>query len=152
MKHRKTFELKSHVTRCCKNLKNILNVHYVYGCSIKKNRDMTQNLANIKCWMKRCFSFCSVMFLQQRSFCCKWVIETGSSAYQLHSGEQRARSGNNHTTWTAMLCQGECVFAGISSMGIFDEDWQGHLHKMNEPLNFSTLPENPPEFTPPLSF
>lgn len=42
----------------------------------------------------------------EEAFGDNWVIQTGSSGYQLHSGEQRARSGTNHTTWphTPSVC------------------------------------------------
>lgn len=57
------------------------------------------------------FGHCSTLSLRQGSFWYNWAIQTGSSGYQLHSGEQRARSGNNHTTWprTLSVCEGACV-------------------------------------------
>lgn len=53
-----------------------------------------------------------MMYLHQGSFWDNQGIQTGSSGYQLHSGEQRARSGTNHTTWLHMLRV--CVFQRVS--------------------------------------
>lgn len=49
--------------------------------------------------VKVCFGRCSMTSLLRGNFWNKQVIQTGSSGYQLHSGEQRARSGTDHTTW-----------------------------------------------------
>lgn len=70
-----------------------------------------QQSVNIKGLCKVSFGHCSMMSLQRGSFWDNWVIQTGSSGYQLHSGEQRARSGTNHTTWPHALCvcERECV-------------------------------------------
>lgn len=49
--------------------------------------------------MKVGFGRRSMMSLLRGNFWDKQVIQTGSSGYELHSGEQRARSGTDHTTW-----------------------------------------------------
>lgn len=61
--------------------------------------------------------------LQQGSFWDNRVIQIGSSDYQMYSGEQRPRSGSNHTTWLHALCVEETVcvcFIEVGQMHNFD--------------------------------
>lgn len=53
----------------------------------------------IRSSVRVCFGRRSMTSLLRGNFWNKQVTQTGSSGYQLHSGEQRARSGTDHTTW-----------------------------------------------------
>ena len=72
---------------------------------------------NIGSLDKVCFGQCSMMSLHRGSFWDNQVIQTGSSGYQLHSGEQRARSGTNHTTWPRALTVCVCVCVCFRDVG-----------------------------------
>lgn len=99
---------------------------------------ITQSV-NIRSLDKVCFGHCSMMSLQQGSFWDNWVIQTGSSGYQLHSREQRARSGTNHTTWLHALC---VRVRGRERESVFliekDTDVCVCVMWIQEQLNFST--------------
>lgn len=111
--------------------------------------------------LKVCFGRRSMTSLLRGNFWNKQVIQTGSSGYRLHSGEQRARSGTDHTTWLqtpeyVRVYVRECVFRRLGRNVYFfflnPERRRECAARIKAQLNFSECQKISPESIAPPSF